>query len=521
VKIERGQINVQGPEAQLDPHTLKALSSTAHPFPSDPASLRKQVQEALSTLHTMEEDASEDFGHPDSDEELGTVPGADNHNSTALQSKTGRAWLRNPICMNILDAFSSFPPEAKNDDRTFGRQLSQSQPATPTSLELSPFLLLPLHPLAPSRQSSFLPNLSLIHPGTPEGATPQPVNPSRFRTTTPVSTFTVPPPTRTPAASPPATGPLSHLRPPRTSALDVTSSASFFGPPPSSGPADVSVAGRAPAALDSAPGPYSSPFKANIPRAEESGYGNHASGPSLLLHTSQIGMGTRMGVRPQQPNLRREFHSALPPVHAPPHHGVYSRLCPRFMEALGASLSFLDSDMTVAGRPRFQELVTRLQLEKLERSTWLLLLAVGPIHHGPPAEASCRPHASEAELVAHLREHDPEFRLYFAVVQWLEQIGAMEHKDFIDDAMYEAQDVCWHATHTLLQRGQTRLRNGEALVTELDPDAVQRQGHHIHPDDEEEEKIFMKKLFTLLRTGKIRKVWSGVGGALRSERKGE
>ena len=89
----------------------------------------------------------------------------------------------------------------------------------------------------------------------------------------------------------------------------------------------------------------------------------------------------------------------------------------------------------------------------------------------------------------------------------------MEHKDFIDDAMYEAQDVCLHATHTLLQREQTQLRNGEALVSELDPDAVQRQGRSIHPDDQDEEKIFLKKIFTLIRTGKVAKV-RGVGALM-------
>ena len=104
------------------------------------------------------------------------------------------------------------------------------------------------------------------------------------------------------------------------------------------------------------------------------------------------------------------------------------------------------------------------------------------------------------------------------MVSWLEESAGFEQSDLgsaIDVKNFESANACWENTLDMLARERKGIstragrRDGSSTantVTVMDPDAVTRTGHRLHSLDERDDARILKKLYTLVRTGRLEEV---------------
>ena len=119
-------------------------------------------------------------------------------------------------------------------------------------------------------------------------------------------------------------------------------------------------------------------------------------------------------------------------------------------------------------------------------------------------------HCSDLKLREHLMLSDPQFKELNIILKWV-QSNAPEPGDLRDTRAAGWAYTKDSVKHLKLQRrtGETHQRtnsiSGEDrdLVTELDPDALTRQGRSIAPEDKSFEDSFLKLIFEYLRKGDL------------------
>lgn len=171
------------------------------------------------------------------------------------------------------------------------------------------------------------------------------------------------------------------------------------------------------------------------------------------------------------------------------------------------------------------------QLEK-EVQTWDLIRRLLPLRYATPeANANERPSietgSTQSDLLLEFLLADPTAQERHAVLQWLQSNAAAgpDIDDLARDLLKQADrgDIVAHgwlhtratiklrknltAWHGLLDRQQPRVmashvnKDGAPLITQLDPDAITRQGRKLEPADEYFERAIWLGCFEHLRRG--------------------
>ncbi|EGD73889.1 hypothetical protein PTSG_05584 [Salpingoeca rosetta] len=186
--------------------------------------------------------------------------------------------------------------------------------------------------------------------------------------------------------------------------------------------------------------------------------------------------------------------------------GSIPSLCVHFADIFKQSLAELSDDMTLAGKPKFEELINSIKRQKESRATWLLLNDVMQLHASKdsrpspstPTAALAKSEKEKVERYFPLKDFD--LTVYRAVVSWLEQVAAEDFEDYIGEVLYETDDVAWRHTLAAILAADA---NTPDLVKALDPDAVSRTGGRLDATDASEEAVFLKRIFTLIRCGRL------------------
>eukprot|EP00887_Chlorella_sp_A99_P007315 scaffold2.g7315.t1 len=108
------------------------------------------------------------------------------------------------------------------------------------------------------------------------------------------------------------------------------------------------------------------------------------------------------------------------------------------------------------------------------------------------------------QRVSDLLFQDEQLNRCARTVAWLEFLAAQE-LDAQQQVPFAATDGVWHETRAKLASGAAArgLRDGGALVTELDPDAPTRQRRRLDPDNAKDEERLLSQVFRLLRAGRL------------------
>ncbi|CCM01547.1 uncharacterized protein FIBRA_03605 [Fibroporia radiculosa] len=179
------------------------------------------------------------------------------------------------------------------------------------------------------------------------------------------------------------------------------------------------------------------------------------------------------------------------------------------------STYLLEKDLT--GLRRLHELeenspgdVSLLEIEalRMESDTWALLQAIMPLRKTAPPEypsprslLASNPYTPPASLAQSILKSSPFFSSLVVVREWLHETAPAPVA--LDPG---ATTGYWRFTKHVVMQGLRMGRHTGGIVSELDPDAVNREsgeGQSLAIDDASYDKALVQTLFALVRSGRL------------------
>ncbi|PPQ84939.1 hypothetical protein CVT25_004452 [Psilocybe cyanescens] len=156
-------------------------------------------------------------------------------------------------------------------------------------------------------------------------------------------------------------------------------------------------------------------------------------------------------------------------------------------------------------RPDSHEIRHEIEVLRLEENTWGLLQAVMPARLAdlPPTQSAQdllleNPYTPTSTLAQAILAVSPLLTELLVVREWLQETAPAP-------APPEANTGYWKFTkHTIMQGVRTGHGQREGLVSEMDPDAINRgDGAALAPDDASYEKNLLQALYAYIRAGRL------------------
>ncbi|XP_050541479.1 nuclear pore complex protein Nup107 [Daktulosphaira vitifoliae] len=140
-----------------------------------------------------------------------------------------------------------------------------------------------------------------------------------------------------------------------------------------------------------------------------------------------------------------------------------------------------------------------------ELNTWRLLLTLFQVQHLESEKVDKI--ISDRELSDALFKEDQKLKGIQRIVDWLEHCAAesMENEFMKDAKHFSDEGVAWPNTLGQLLKKQLIYQSSGAMVTQLDPDAPQRQNRSIHDLDQVDEDRLLAQVFSEIRCGRLEK----------------
>ncbi|KAI8970749.1 nuclear pore protein 84/107 [Trametes punicea] len=177
---------------------------------------------------------------------------------------------------------------------------------------------------------------------------------------------------------------------------------------------------------------------------------------------------------------------------------------PRLQQLCEAQLAELHDSAGTDGSVSISE----LDALKMESDTWALLQALMSLRKSTPPEyphprelLAANPYTPPATLAQSIMHSSPLLSELVVVREWLHDSAPSPVA--LDPG---ATNGYWRFTRNALLQGKRTGRTGAGLVTELDPDAVNRDGVEekgLAPDDAAYEKAVLQALYAHVRAGQL------------------